>query len=168
MKTKANANEQKLIRKSVLNNVNSKVTKPTNANLKDETGLITSRSNKKAQFPDASTYTNFYAPTQQSHLIAATPSKLNDPFGIYPLPSIRSPYQSARDPFLQHPNLESWGVSDQVYDTYRFNPSPYLPVYNSIKSKTHKVKINITSVKNKQNKIIIVASGIRLIISLYF
>lgn len=149
MKTKANTNEQKLIRKSVLNNVNSKVNKPANGNINDGTGQITSRKNPKANFPDASTYTNFYAPTSQSHLIATTPSKLNDPFGINPLPSLRSPYQSARDPFLQHPNLESWGVTDQAYDTYRFNPSPYLPVYNSIRNKPQKVNYSLNITKSK-------------------
>jgi hypothetical protein len=148
MKTKQDNNinkEQKLIRKSILTNVNdniannySKVVKPP------QTPVI----------KDAGSYTNFYSPqppsTQQqqqqqsqSHLGVNTPSKLNDPFGINPLPSIRSPFQSARDPFLQHPNLESWGVSNQMYDSFHFNPSPYLPVYNNIKNSKKQQKVSV-------------------------
>jgi hypothetical protein len=137
--------EQKLIRKSVLTNVNDNIANNYNSKVV-----------KPPQTPaikDAGSYTNFYSPqppsTQQqqqqsqSHLVVNTPSKLNDPFGINPLPSIRSPFQSARDPFLQHPNLESWGVSNQMYDSFHFNPSPYLPVYNNIKNNKKPQKVSV-------------------------
>ena len=66
----------------------------------------------------------------------------NDPFGINPLPSIRSPYTLPQT----YPNLESWGIINQpfVYDDpftlYRNSQSPYLPIYNSIK-KSQKVRL---------------------------
>ncbi len=59
----------------------------------------------------------------------------NDPYGINPLPNIRSPY-----PLYQpYPNLESWGIVNKpfVYEDpfalYRNAQSPFLPVYNSLK-----------------------------------
>jgi hypothetical protein len=65
----------------------------------------------------------------------------NDPYGINPLPNIRSPY-----PLYQpYPNLESWGIVNKpfVYEDpfalYRNAQSPFLPVYNSLK-KNQKVR----------------------------
>jgi hypothetical protein len=64
----------------------------------------------------------------------------NDPYGINPLPNIRSPFPS----YQPYPNLESWGIVNKpfVYDDpftlYRNTQSPFLPVYNSLK-KTQKV-----------------------------
>jgi hypothetical protein len=66
---------------------------------------------------------------------------------INPLPNIKSPYTSARDPFEPFPNLESWGVKNQPYyddpfTMFRNANSPFLPVYNSIKNqKSTKVKL---------------------------
>lgn len=119
-------------KKTALSNVNSKIAKPTNQTNRSEAQYVATKTPNQTS--------SFYTPLQtpRSHL-AATPSKLNDPFGIYPLAS-KSPYHSARDTFLQHPNLESWGIQNQpVYDNYRFNPSPFLPVYNSITNKPQKV-----------------------------
>lgn len=57
----------------------------------------------------------------------------NDPYGINPLPNIKSPYVSSRDQV--QPNLESWGISNQpMYDSlnYRQATSPFLPTYYSL------------------------------------
>lgn len=123
--------DKSILKKNVLSNVNSKLNKSNEKVNKIQNN--TSRSNR-----NESLYTPLQTP--QPHLIT-TPSKLNDPYGIYPLAG-KSPYQSARDPFLQHPNLESWGVTNQsAYDSYRFDSSPFLPVYNSITNKPQKVCI---------------------------
>jgi hypothetical protein len=85
------------------------------------------------------TSTNNFSTITPSHLRNNTAStKLNDPFGINPLPNIRSPYMSARDTEYM-PNLESWGVTNNhlnydindAYTTFRnsHNFSPLLPMY---------------------------------------
>ena len=94
--------------------------------------------------PTTASYSNFaYTPLQTpSHLRNTTASR-NDPFGINPLPNIKSPYLSARDP-LDFPNLESWGVADSLnYDrntayTTMQSQSPLLPMYK-LSNKPRKV-----------------------------
>lgn len=129
MKNKAN-DQKSILKKNALSNVNSKQNKP------NEIGNDHNRStNKNAS---SSRYTPLQTP--QPHLITS-PTKLTDPNGIYPL-ATRSPYHSAHEPFLQHPNLESWGVSNQTgFDSFRYDSSPFLPVYNSITNKPQKVCI---------------------------
>lgn len=79
--------------------------------------------------------------SNQNFTPLATPTNFRkntsaDPYGINPLPTIKSPFVSARDPVL--PNLESWGVvnSDPAFLS-RY--SPYLPTYTAL---TKNPKVN--------------------------
>lgn len=95
--------------------------------------------------PPAPMILNDYSPlgTPQSYRNHTAALRM-DPYGINPLPSIRSPYYSARDTAYR-PDLESWGVSNAAYNSYLYEEpyfmtrnSPFLPVYNSI-AKAQKV-----------------------------
>lgn len=96
---------------------------------------------------------NSYSPlsTPANYRNNNTPARFTDPYGINPLPNIRSPFFSARDSL--YPNLESWGVNNaSMYDDpfYLSRHSPFLPVYNSI-AKAQKVIILLFSEKNLSN-----------------
>lgn len=61
-------------------------------------------------------------------------NRSNDPYGIDPLPSIRSPYFGGAD---RYPDLDSWGqpqgfssYENNLYSTFDRNDSPFLPTYN--------------------------------------
>ena len=133
------------------------------SNLNDQKLLIPSNShdneenhyrkpNKMTSYVNHSNFTPLHTP---KHL-RNNSIKANDIFGINPLPSIRSPYSSAREPIDPFPNLESWGITnqpqyDETFFNHRYNNSPYLPVYSS-------------SVKKKViNKIYLIIKGLLIL-----
>lgn len=91
-----------------------------------------------------SSFYNSYSPlsTPANYRNNNTSARMIDPYGINPLPNIRSPYYSSRDAYV--PNLESWGVnsnnSSTLFDPFYFTRnSPFLPYYSSL-AKQRKVK----------------------------
>lgn len=89
----------------------------------------------------SSSFYNGYSPlsTPANYRNNNTSARIADPYGINPLPNIRSPYYSSRDTYF--PNLESWGITNtSIYDDpyYLARQSPFLPYYNSL-AKSRKV-----------------------------
>lgn len=85
-------------------------------------------------------YANFTPLNTPKHLRNNSSKTNNDIYGINPLPSIRSPYASARESQNPLTNLESWGVSqrqhyDDPFSMHRLFSSPFMPVYSSITKK---------------------------------
>lgn len=96
-------------------------------------------------------YNNYSPLSTPANYRNNTPARMADPYGVNPLPNIRSPYFSARDSFYP-PNLESWGINNTaaLYDDtyYLSRHSPFLPVYSTV-------------TKNNSQKVIIYAFKIR-------
>lgn len=99
-------------------------------NFQKNNALNNTNNNKSKTINNNRSYSPLRTPTNYRNNSGKTN---NDPYGINPLPNIKSPYVSSRD--QAQPNLESWGVSNQpLYDSfnYRQATSPFLPTYYSL------------------------------------
>lgn len=110
--------------------------------------IITPRSNPRSlptnRHSETNTIRSSHTPLPLPNQLRKNSKKSNDPYGINPLPHIRSPYTSARDQSY-YPNLDSWGeknyanYDDNSYTTFDYDRmSPFLPSYN-LSNKPRKV-----------------------------